>query len=73
MTRIIIDLERSEDIQLLLRLLERLQIPYKQKDQEEDISEALRILEKGCDMRSFGDAVEYQRSAREDRPLPHRD
>ena len=74
MTRIIVDLERSEDLQLLLQLLKRLRIPYmEQTQQDEEVAEALRILEKGCDMTSFGDPLEYQRVSREDRPLPHRE
>ncbi len=37
------------------------------------IAEAIKIVQAGCDMRSFGDALEYQKTARQDRELPYRD
>lgn len=36
-------------------------------------AEALRIIREGCDMASFGDALEYQQRVREDRALLYRE
>jgi len=38
-----------------------------------ELEEALRIIRQGCDMSSFGDALTWQKMAREDRELPYRD
>jgi hypothetical protein len=37
------------------------------------IEEAIRIVQAGCDMGSFGDALEFQQTARQERKLPYRD
>jgi hypothetical protein len=39
----------------------------------EEIEAAIRIVQQGCDMSSFGDALEYQIDIRQDRELPFRD
>jgi hypothetical protein len=47
--------------------------PTEAKRSQAEIEAAIRIVQQGCDMSSFGDALEYQIDARRDRSLPFRD
>ena len=38
-----------------------------------DLANAIRIVRQGCDMTAFGDALQYQIKARQDRDIPGRD
>jgi Protein of unknown function (DUF2281) len=40
---------------------------------KKELEEAIKVVQAGCDMSSFGDALEYQKSARQERKLPYRD
>lgn len=78
MTKLVLEIQNPVDLQLLLPLLERLRIRYTRKETEQivdkdDIAEAMRIIDEGCDMSNYGDALEYQKQVREDRDLPYRD
>ncbi len=75
MTKLVLEIQNPADLQLLLPLLERLRIRYTRKEEikeieEDEAAEALRIIEAGCDMNNYGDALEYQKQVREDRELP---
>ncbi len=68
MTKLVVEIQNPADLQLLLPLLERLRIRYTRKEEtneikEEEAAEALRIIEAGCDMSNYGDALEYQKPA----------
>ncbi|MBK8566150.1 MAG: DUF2281 domain-containing protein [Saprospiraceae bacterium] len=39
----------------------------------DEVAEALKIIQDGCDMSSFGDALSFQNETRKERKLPHRD
>lgn len=78
MTKLVLEIQNPADLQLLVPLLERLRIRYIRKEEtkiveENEIVEALRIIDEGCDMSNYGDALEYQKMVREDRELPHQD
>lgn len=77
MTKLVLEIQNPVDLQILLPLLERLRIRYSRKEeekivQEDEITQALRIIDAGCDMSNYGDALEYQEMVREDRELPYR-
>ena len=40
---------------------------------KQELEEAIRVVQAGCDMSAYGDALKYQTEARQDRKLPHRD
>ncbi len=40
---------------------------------KQELEEAIKVVQAGCDMSSFGDALEYQTTARQERKLPYRD
>ena len=78
MTRLLVDLPEDRDAQVLIPLLHRLRIPFQRvetapRPTEAERAEALRIIRKGCDMASFGDALEYRQRVREDRALLYRE
>lgn len=78
MTRLLVDIDQDRDVQMLVPLLNRLHIPFRRveavpRPTEAERAEALRIIRTGCDMSSFGDALEYQRRVREERALPYRE
>ncbi len=79
MTRIVLEIPNLQDFDLLLPLLRRLGIRIAKtevetpKPSESEIEKALRIIRQGCDMSSFGDALQYQIETRQERSLPFRD
>jgi hypothetical protein len=40
---------------------------------KQELEEAIRIVKVGCDMSTYGDALNYQIETRQDRKLPKRD
>ncbi len=76
MTRLVLEIPNKPDLDLLLPLLRRLGIRIAKTEIEEskpsEIERALRIIEQGCDMSTFGDALQYQIEARQERSLPFR-
>lgn len=79
MTRLILEIPNQSDLNMLLPLLRRLGIHITKtevetpKPSESETEKALRIIRQGCDMSTFGDALQYQMEARKDRSLPFRD
>lgn len=77
MTRLILEVPKKSSLEALLPLLKVLEIRFTQIEiptkQKNSIEEAIRIVRMGCDMSSFGDALQYQMEARKDRDLPYRD
>jgi hypothetical protein len=83
--QLLLEIDRSSDLDLLLPLLERLQIRFitqndatgttatKSKLNAIERAAALRIISEGCDTTNFGDALAYQKATRADRSLPFRD
>ena len=76
MTRLVLDIPHKTDLDLLLPLLRRLRIRFSKIEapttKASDLAEAIRIVSMGCDMSSFGDALQYQIEIRNDRILPYR-
>ena len=74
MTKLILEIPHQTDLDLLISLLQRLQIPYSKIEAPSikisEITEAIRIVNSGCDMRNYGDALQYQIETRRDRALP---
>ncbi len=79
MTRVVLEIPNLHDFNLLLPLLQRLGIRITKtevdtsKPSESEMEKALRIIRQGCDMGTFGDALQYQMEVRKDRLLPFRD
>lgn len=78
MTRLLVELNDDRDVQVLVSLLDRLHIRFRQTDatprpSEDERAEALRVIEEGCDMSTFGDGLTYQQEVRQERALPYRD
>jgi len=77
MTKLVLEIPNQSDLELLLPLLRRLRIRFANLEastsKERDLEEALRIVRLGCDMSTFGDALQYQIETRQERPLPFRD
>lgn len=76
MTKLILDIPNQEDLDFLLPLLSRLKIHFtiiqSPFTDELEIAKAISIIEQGCEMDSYGDALEYQLEGRKDRPFPFR-
>jgi len=72
-----LEISNPQDAELILGLAKRLNIPFKQsakkvvaeKSEREKAMERIRNF-KAQTTSSFGDALEWQRNEREDRPLP---
>lgn len=77
MTKLILEIPEQRDLDLLIPLLERLRIRFSSfkttTSQPDEIDEAMRIVRLGCEMSSFGDALEFQADVRRDRLQPFRD
>jgi len=74
-----LEISNPQDAELILSLVRRLNIPFKQKitskpsksEEDEHKVRRTRILNfKAAHASSFGDALEWQIKEREDRPLP---
>lgn len=75
MERITIEVKDPADAQLLLAFAKRIgsTVITDSKEFETHITKKSRsIIEQGCDISSFGDPSEWQRSERLDRELPLR-
>ncbi len=88
MTTLIVDIEKKEDLDILIPLMDRLNISWHSNDINTDIvltkytaatptdydafMQRLNRLSANGDASSFGDASEYQREARKDRNLDFR-
>jgi hypothetical protein len=75
MTQLMLEIRNQSDLDALLPLLHRLHIKFSKletqdKQVDEEIAEAIRIVQQGCDMSNFGDALEYQRENRKERLMP---
>jgi len=77
MTRLILEISNQSDLEMLLPLLKQLKIKYSNLDplliNQDEIEEAIAVVNRGCDMSSFGDALDYQINTRRERSLPFRD
>jgi hypothetical protein len=77
MTRLVLDVPNKNDLDLLLPLLKRLKIRFSSTEypiqDASEIEEALRIIRLGCDMNSFGDALQFQIETRKEQIHPMRD
>ena len=64
MTKLVLEIPNQHDLDVLLPLLRRLQIrfsnPKVSTQKEGESEEALRIVHLGCNMSTFGDALQYQ-------------
>ncbi|MFN0035213.1 MAG: hypothetical protein ACKVUS_09105 [Saprospiraceae bacterium] len=78
MTKLVLEIPRQSVLDTLLPLLKQLGIRFTKIEspatkQKTDLAEAIRIVQMGCEMSSFGDALQYQIETRKDRDLPFRD
>ncbi len=77
MTKLVLEIPNQNDLEVLLPLLRRLRIrfsnPKASSLKEDELEEAIRIIQQGCDMSTFGDALDYQIETRRERSLPFRD
>ena len=75
MERITFEIHNSRDVDLLISFAKRIGITIVDEKKIIDVSELKRsraIIEKGCDISSFGDPVKWQRKVRKDRKMPLR-
>jgi hypothetical protein len=79
MTKLILEIPTRKTLDALLPLLRHLKIRFTQVDEvpsfaqpSAEVAAAIRAVQQGCDMSSFGDAAAYQADARQDRNLPFR-
>ncbi len=77
MTKLVLEIPNQNDLDVLLPLLRRLRIRFSNlkvsTPKEDELEEALRIVRQGCEMSTFGDALQYQIETRQERSLPFRD
>ncbi len=80
MKQVTLHIKQEADLEILLPLLDRLGITVqennlfsKKKLSEEEYQKVLQTIQKGVEVSSFGDALEYQKEVRKDRKLPFRD
>lgn len=76
MTQLMLEIRNQGDLDALLPLLRRLQIKFSKLEtrdkQTDEIAAAIKIVREGCDMSNFGDALDYQKEVRTERPMPFR-
>jgi hypothetical protein len=75
MERITLEIHNPGDVDLLISLAKRIGITIVDKKKINDPSELKRsrsIIEKGCDISSFGDPARWQKKVRKDRKMPSR-
>jgi|GEM_PF-858819 len=78
MTRLLLDVQKGSDLDVLLQVLNRMKIPYSLVSGTEgavkiERAKALAIIRNGCNMAAFGDASKYQSEQRSERAIPYRD
>ena len=73
MAKLVLEIPNQHDLDVLLPLLRRLRIrfsnPKATTQKEGELAEALRIVRQGCDMSTFGDALQYQIETRQERSV----
>lgn len=77
MTKLVLEIQKQSVLDTLIPLLKQLGIRFTKIElpakQDDDLVEAIRIVQMGCEMSTFGDALQYQIETRQDRELPFRD
>jgi hypothetical protein len=76
MERITLEIHNPSDVDLLISFAKRIGITIvddKRIIDESDLKRSRSILEKGCDISSYGDPVKWQRKVRKDRKMPSRE
>jgi len=76
MERITLEIHNPRDVDLLISLAKRIGITIVDEKKINDPSELKRsrsIIEKGCDISSFGDPGRWQKKVRKDRKMPSRE
>jgi hypothetical protein len=75
MERITLEIHNAGDVDLLKSLAKRIGITIvdeKKVIDESELKWSRSIIEKGCDISSFGDPIKWQRKVRKDRKMPLR-
>lgn len=75
MERITLEIYNSRDVDLLISFAKRIGITIvdeKKIIDESELKHSRSVIEKGCDISSFGDPVKWQRKVRKDRKMPSR-
>ena len=75
MERITLEIHNPRDVDLLISLAKRIGITIvdeKKIIDETELKHSRSIIEKGCDISSFGDPVKWQKKVRKDRKMPSR-
>jgi len=75
MERITLEIHNSRDVDLLISFAKRIGITIVDEKKildESELKHSRSVIEKGCDISSFGDPVKWQRNVRKDRKMPSR-
>ena len=75
MERITLEIYNSRDVDLLISFAKRIGITIvdeKKIIDESELKHSRSVIEKGCDISSFGDPVKWQRKVRKDRKMHSR-
>ena len=75
MERITLEIHNPGDVDLLISLAKRIGITVvddKRIIAESELKRSRAIIEKGCDISSFGDPVKWQKKVRKERKMPSR-
>lgn len=75
MERITLEIHNSRDVDLLISFAKRIGITIvdeKKIIDESELKHSRSIIEKGCDISSYGDPFKWQRNVRKDRKMPSR-
>ena len=76
MERITLEIDNPKDADLLLSFARRIGVTIvdeKRVKAVSDIKRSRSIIDKGCDISSYGDPVNWQRKARKDRKMASRE
>jgi hypothetical protein len=75
MTRLIIDVDKESDLNVLIPLLKRLKIRFQEEKNiqltDSERQKLIDIIMKGGDFSYLGDPLEWQKEQRKDRDLPY--
>jgi hypothetical protein len=75
MTRITLESDNTNDVQLIKKLAERLNIQYKIQtvpktdSLDKNIEDYYKLIKKGTDVSNYGDPSQWQKKVREDRNI----
>lgn len=71
MERITLEIDNPRDVDLLKSFAKRIGVTIvdEKRIEDTDLKHARSIIEKGCDISSYGDPVDWQKKVRKDRKI----